>query len=227
MQQINPLLIILLIPLLLLTSCTKQISINTYADKSSIPYGFPHHASFYIFTKPEDRSFLARETTHKITHILQDKGYRSSNKHTANYYLFFTYDMQSEKHTIQVPMKVTEQIITKESNVPKDINAQSPNAHVNEQVVSSQLIYVPEERTIFNKTLLIQIFDADDYRQNPQANPLWESEAYLFDETNDLRDSLDYLLITALKYFGKNTKKLLSLSINNNDKHVKKLRKSF
>lgn len=217
-------LLVLFIPLLLLTSCKKQINVNTYADKNSIPHGFPHGASFYIFTKPDDRSFLARETTNKLAYIIHDKGYRIGNKHTANYYLFFTLDMQTEKRIIQVPMKVTEQIVTKKSNVPQEEDL-AHQMQLNKETISSQLVYVPEEKIFFNKSMVLQIFDAEEYRKSPQAEPLWQGEASTLDENNDLRDSIDYLLITAFSYMGKNTKKSLTVSINNNDKHVKKLRK--
>ncbi|HEB41704.1 MAG TPA: hypothetical protein ENI08_01625 [Candidatus Dependentiae bacterium] len=246
--------IILLIPILLLSSCSKRIELQTYADIDSIPKGFSQGDSFFIFTKPSNNSLLAKEVVKKTAKLLNDKGYITTNKQSAQYYLFFNYGLETEKRTIQVPVTVGQTTVSTSGNAYGSISGNSygnSNGHIygdlnggwngnsysqsslsgsasySDHTVATQTAFVPQEIMLFNKAIVFQIYDAKKYRESEQEEMIWQSMACNFDEDGDLRNSLDYLLIASLEYLGKNTQKSIQVKISNYDKKIKNVRKAY
>ncbi len=246
--------IILLIPILLLSSCSKRIEIQTYADVDSIPKGFTPGASFFIFSKPDDNKLLAKEVVEKTGKALKNKGYTIADKHSAQYYLFISYNLESEKRTIRVPETVGQTSVLTSGNAYGSANDSSYgnyngnmygdlngawsgnsftqssancSASYTDHAVATQTAFVPQEITFFNKSILLQAYDAKQYRESEKESIIWQAICSNFDEDPDLRNSIDYLLISSLEYLGKNTQKSIQIKINNGDSKVKQIRKTY
>ncbi len=244
----------IILPLILLSACTKQIELQTYVDIDLLPNAFAKGSSFFIFTDSKNEQFLAKETSKKISYLLKDQGYRIADKQTAQYYLFFNYDLEAEKRIVRVPTPVGHTTVsrsgqaygygygssygTNNGTVIGDVNAHwhgnhsseyssSGTVHYNDQVVATQTAYVPHEMIAFNKAIVIQIYDANIYRNSMEEKKVWQSIACNFDEDGDLRNSLDFLLIASLDYLGKDTQRFVSVSLKNNSKEIKDLRNSY
>lgn len=244
----------IIVPLVLLSACTKQVELQTYANIDSIPNGFSKGSSFFIFTDPKNEQFLAKETSRKISYLLKDQGYCIADKHSAQYYLFFNYDLEAEKRIVRVPIPVGHTTVsssgqiygheygsshgTSNGTIFGDVNGHwygnnasqssySGTAHYNNQVVATQTAYVPHEMIAFNKAIIIQIYDANAYKNSMGEKKVWQSIACNFDEDGDLRNSLDFLLIASLEYLGKDTQRFVSVSLRNNSKEIKDLRSSY
>jgi hypothetical protein len=246
--------LVVLLPVLFLTSCSRRININTYADMDSLPIGFPKGASFFILTKSENDAFLAKEITKKIGKILTDKGYRIADEQSAQYFLYFDFHMQSEKRSVTNLEEVGKTVVSSygtayehgnanaygygNGTVYGDVNGHWHNnasahasyngsSHYNNQTVANQMAYIDRVVTFFYKELILQIFDANAYRSCQEERKVWESVAYNLDESGDLRSCLDFILIASFEYLGKNSQKLVCVELNDGDRKVKNLRKSY
>ena len=233
---------VLLLPILMLTSCSKRIEIQTYADVDYLPHGFVRGTSFFVFINPNiNNALLNKEVIKKTSRILKNKGYKVKDKKSAEYYLLINYGQETKKRTIHVPVSVGQ---THVSTIGNAYGSASGNAYGNGSASSvhysangsanisgfttaTQTAFVPQEINVFNKTVLLQVYDAEKYRDLEKEELIWQGAACNFDEDGDLRDSLDYLFVSAFEYFGKNTQKSIQLKINTGDRKVKNIRKAY
>lgn len=213
--------IVLLLPLLFITACSKKVCINSYADSELIPHGFDKGSSFYVFTKSENGSLLAKEVTRKIERLLKDKGYQKGSRDKADYYLFFDYGMQKEERAVHNFEQVGKTIIGGFGSS----YTQHDSAHYNDQVVATQMGYVSRNVMFFTKTMTLKIYDAAAYRLNNQSGEVWHCDVSIDDQDGDLRTNIDFLLVTSIEYMGSNTHSTLCISVKNGNKKIKKLRK--
>ena len=213
----------LLLLLILLPACGHKICIkhNAYANTKHIPQGFPYFSSFTVETVNHDDPMLSQEITHKIEHMLQKNGYCIQHESKAHYYVLFDYHMKRTKKTIPVEKYIPGKTII--SHGSELVNGRA-KLYQEETQTPGSWIYVPEEHTFFTKSIIIQVYDAQHYRTGSKPTPIWQETANCCDENGDLRDSLDYLLVTAFKYFGKNTQKNIETTISSDDKDVAELR---
>jgi len=209
--------------LLLVSSCARKIHIthNSFANIRSIPQGFAFNSSFAVETINKETPMLAQEIAQKIGHILENKGYVIKDDTHADYYLIFDYDMEQSKKTVNVEKYIPGETITSYGSVLSNGKAKIYEGQTH---TPGSFVYVPEVHTFFTKSITIQVFDAQSYRQQTKHEPLWQGSAVCCDEHDDLRDTLDYLLVTALKYFGRNTQKYIETTVSSDDKEVSTLR---
>ena len=209
--------------LLLLTSCARQIHIthNSFANTRSIPQGFPMQTSFTVEPISNKDPMLCSEIAHKIEHILQNKGYCIEDELDTRYYVLFDYQMERSKKTVNVEKYIPGETITSYGSV---FDRKGAKVYQEETLTAGKFVTVPEVRTFFTKSILIQVYDARSYREHTKSTPLWQGSAACCDENDDLRDALDYLLVISLKYFGKNTQKTIETTVSSDDENVTRLR---
>lgn len=209
MKSIN--LILLSISILLFSSCGKDtgihITTNTFANKKIIPQGFRKGDSFSISTKQTGNKLFSNEVSKKITTLLQDRGFKSTNSLLANYNLKFSFGMEKSTHTKEVPIYIP------------DYGPWYYGRYYNNYRYNYMVTYVPKTYTLFNKILLIEVYK--------NGHPIWQGTAQSNQENSDLRDAIDYLLVTIFKHFGKNTQKNITTNIEKNNKNVIKLRTEY
>jgi hypothetical protein len=230
-----------LLALMFFCSCARQISItsNAFADLQSIPYGFPMKSSFFIITGQNDYShltdqkiiigqndnpMLSKEVTHKIGKVLEEKGYLVDNIDNADYYLVFNFVMTSSKATMNVPLYIPGPTQTTQGNI---YGYGGYVGYQQQTQTSGSYIYVPKEYVFFHRGLYLQVYDAKLCREKKQEAQLWQGSAISSGDSSNLRDIMNYLLITAFKYLGKNTQKDICANMSSNNKKVKKLRNSL
>ena len=230
---------LLFVPLLLLCSCGKQkllITSNSFADVQAIPNGFSKESSFFVEPMKTDNQLFSKEVSRKIEIILQEKGYSIETAENADFYITFNFDMQSKTEIINVPRYIPGQTITKQGSAYGSTSGRigslhgssHGNANYEEKTQSSgSITYVPQQFTYFIKAISIQVFDAKLYRENKQEIQVWAESSVCSGGNCDLRSAIDYLLLTAFKYFGKNTREFVTTTQNYNDKEVELLRKTY
>lgn len=207
----------LCIPLLILTGCGRRINItsNTFADTKNIPRGFPLDSTFYISSAKEDKKLLSKEIIRKIACLLEDRGYTvTDNESDADYHVTFDTKMTQETGTRSVL-----------TYIPGDVQTTTGCVHGKETVsyqeqteTPGKFIYVPEKYTYYSRKLSVHAYIRDGEEE------VWHGSAISEGESNDLRDIVDYLLVTAFRFFGRNTQKKVHTSISAKDKEVKNLR---
>jgi len=221
---------LLLIIVLALPSCMKRVSIstNTFLNSRSIPDGFSPKSSFSIAPlKQSNNQLFETEIENKIIKILQNKGYVVTDPDHADYYLIFDFGMTSSKQVVNVPKYVPGQSQTRSGNVYNGWKA----ANYNETSTSSgSIVYVPEEQTLFTRSLHLTVYDASLYKQKNQEEQVWQGSAASTGEDADLRDILDYLLVSVFKNFGKDSKKMINENVFMNSDYLNanlKLEKNY
>ena len=208
---------------LLLTSCAHTIYINhnAFANIKEIPTGFSPLSSFAVKPISQKDTMLNQEIADKIEHILSHHGYSIKDDLHADYYLLFDYHMNRAERTIHVGKYIPGQTIT---SYGSSIHHGKAKFYTNETETPGTYAYIPETHVVFTKSITITVYARQEYIDSKNAHALWQETAVSCDENDDLRDSIDYLLITAFKYFGKNTQKNLKTTISSNDKDVSSLR---
>lgn len=218
--------LILMVMALLLSSCAHNIYIshNSFADTKAIPLGFPHFTSFTVEPLNHKDPMMSQEITTKIEHLLEKNGYLVEEEMHAHYYVLFDYHMEQFDQTVTVEKYVPGQTITSYGSVLSNGKAK---LYQGQTQTAGSFVSVPEVHRFFNKALTIQVYDAKEYRNDAHAKPVWKETASCCDENDDLRDSLDYLLITAFEFFGRNTQKNIETIISSDDKDVSELRQEL
>lgn len=221
--KIQRFLCILLI-LLFFSSCTRHysISVDTYADKQYIPKGFPANSSFAISPGKDENQMFSKEVSQKIAQLLKDRGYRTDVPGKADYILVFNSAMTSSTATVNVPRYVPGQTQTTTGNVYG--NRGYGGSYSEKTQTSGTTVYVPQTFTYFTRGLAIYVYDAETYRKHSREEQIWSGIAISSGENSDLRQVIDYLLISVFSYFGDNTKKKVQISMPTDDEKVQKLR---
>lgn len=206
---------LLAISILLFSSCGKdtgmRITTNTFANKEVIPNGFKENASFSIEAKQKNDQLFTQEVSQKIATILKDKGFTVKTTDNVNYNLVFSFGMEKSTHTRDVPVYIP------------DYGPWYYNNYYGPYRYNYRVAYVPEEYTLFNKILLIEVYK----NKSKKTEPIWQGTTHSYEEDSDLRDAIDYLLVTIFKHFGKNTQKYINTKMEENDVSVQKLRQEY
>ncbi len=199
-----------------LHSCARYIetTTNTFADVVIIPQGFPQGSSFVIVPEQREHLMLSKEVSQKMTHLLHERGYRLADAQNADYLLHFNFAMTKDTKIIHVPTYIPGPVQTKTGNV----SGSEGSVHYDEQTQSSgTVIYRPEERVFFNRELCIKVYDRHEEQ-------VWQGFSVSTGSSSDLREAIDYLLVSAFHYFGQNTKKNVELRLESENATVKWLK---
>jgi len=215
--------LIFLLPLIiLLSACGKRIHVtsNTFADTQIIPRGFPKYCTFYI---EHDKKLLSKEIAQKISWILEEKGYRIVDQAHADYYITFDAKLTSEKRVTNVAQWVPgeKQTTTGCVHGDKRHECQGTISYQEETETAGKIVYVPQEYIVFHRKLFVQAYDTAHKEQ------IWESSAISTGESDDLRDIIDYLLVTAFKQFGRSSHHKIESSLRTKDEEVTALRRDI
>jgi hypothetical protein len=66
-------------------------------------------------------------------------------------------------------------------------------------------VTVPEQYTLYERKLSIQVTAAQPFTKDKKPEQVWQVSAISAGETGNLRETVDFLLASAFKYFGQNT----------------------
>jgi hypothetical protein len=212
------------VALAFLCSCTRHysISVDTYADRQFIPNGFRAGSSFAIFPAKDENPMFSKEVSQKISQILQDRGYRVESVKKADYVLIFNSAMTSTTTQINVPRYIPGQTQTTSGSVYG--NRGYGGSYSEKTQSSGTTVYVPQDYTFFTRGLAVYVYDAEMYRKHEKEEQVWSGLAISSGENSDLRQVIDYLLISVFSYFGDNTKKSVKIDMAEDNEKVHKLR---
>lgn len=214
--------ILALLPLLLASCVRYYVSTNSFIDSDFLPKGFPKNSSFAIVPSEEYNALFSKEVARKISKILEDRGYQVSNIDKADYYLFFDFGIESSTTTINVPKYIPGQTRSTQGNV---YGSHGGYVHYQEKTQSSgTTVFVPESYTFFTRELTITVYDAKAYRKKKLENLIWHGRSVSSGSNGDLRQTIDYLIVTTFDTFGISTGKIVSSEISESDRRVRWLR---
>lgn len=207
------------VSLFIFSSCGKdtgmRITTNTFANKEIIPHGFEKNASFYISTNQRGEKLFTQEVSQKIATLLSNKGFEISPNENADYHLTFSFGMKKSTHVRDVPVFIP------------DYGHWHYHHYHHHYSYGYSVAYVPEEYTLFNKILLVEVYKKGGFLAGDKKTPVWQGTAHSYEEDSDLRDAIDYLLVTVFKHFGGDTPRYIVSKMEEGDARVKELRKKY
>lgn len=216
---------LLLSLILLLPGCLQQptrVSHQMLADKSKIPSGFSKNKSFLIIGGEyqingikQNNKLQDKELEKKLTLALEQQGYTiqplQDENYDIDYAIAYKYGISGRKKTAYEPKVVTGSVWSSKNNAL--INATT---------------YVPVERTYFTKTLELFVVELSEYLATRKIpTPIWQSEAWIIDESDDLRKNLDFLIVQSTSMFGKDSRGTIETDLYDTNKAVAGLRASY
>lgn len=209
-MKIYKLVVMIISVLFLASGCfwrRASVSSTTFADSDKIPYGFSHQSSFCVLNTNSDNPLLSKEIRKKIEQLLTQKGFVIQDKNTANYYLVFETNIESSKHLVNNLHYIPGTTQNTQGNLG--------NLLFNQKTTSSGTFqYVPEEITIFTGSINIYVYDATEHRKWFGKEVLvWSGSAASSGDNPDLRELIDYLLVSIFKDFGLSSGKLITRTI--------------
>lgn len=202
----------LLVTVALLPACQKRITLysNAYADIQHLPGGLPENTTIALRHKPnqdiETSNVLQlKEFEQKLTIMLENKGYEIKPIEKADYYLTYTYGMNSETRT--------------------EYDQKTTGLYPNILYPIETYTYLPVEYTYYTKFLDLAIYRAKESTKS--QTPIWHGKTEQTDLSSDLHGTLDFLILSFNKILGINTPGQKKTSFALNDSEVKKLRNEF
>lgn len=220
--------------LLLLSGCYRHLSItsNTFADFAQIPYGFIPGSSFYIYcadpvTSVPNGAALEKETCQKLARILHEKQFVIHKSNTkSDYVMAFTLHVSSSVQTTNEARYIPGPTLTKRGNVITPQDGQVTR-YEEQQETPGSVILVPQQHTYYTTLLELNVYDGELYRAEGKLEQIWSGSAQCTRENSDARDTIDYLILEALKYFGKNTQREITTSVRCDNKEIENLRSVY
>jgi len=84
-------------------------------------------------------------------------------------------------------------------------------------------VYFPYARSVYNHWLILRLSDTG--RLNPSRKGMveWVGEAATVRYSADLREAINYLLVGSFEYFGQDTKKRMTVTIDENNPILKEI----
>jgi len=211
-------LILLSLSVLLFGSCAKDSSVyittNTFANKEVIPEGFKADDSFSIATKQKGNALFTQEVSQKIATILTNRGFSVKKTSDVDYTLNFSFGMSKSTHTRDVAVFIP------------DYGHWYYHDYHYPYGYGYRIAYIPEEYTLFNKILLVEVYKNGSKKVGAMV-PIWQGTAHTYEEDSNLRDAIDYLLVTVFQYFGRNTQRYIKSKMEENNEEVEKLRQEY
>ncbi len=227
--------------LLASTSCSSRyyVSTDTFGDPQALPVGFSRGSSFAVLSKETENPLFVKEVGYKIENMLKRKGYLIKSESEADFILSFAFDSEVSTETVQVEKilpSTTEKVKTRFH--PKDTsfhynvnwdgkgNVAESLQYSEEKEKPGKTVYVPETRTYFTKNLSMKVYDGKLFR-NSQSVEVWNGSSMSKNSCDDLREMIDYFLVSAFRHFGRNTFKKVEVAISKDDEEVKEFQEGL
>ena len=192
--------VFLFFSVLLICSCSTryQVTTNTFADVQEIPFGFPRYSSFAVISNQRGNPLFAKDVSQKIERNLISNGYRiEKNDLPADFYLFFDCMMVTKEVVVDIEKTKPSTNTTKKGFVKNNDGTVSYEETVH---FSTSKSWGSERRFFFAKELSLSVF-----KDQAKTQPVWSGSSTSTGPSDDLREALDYLIVSAFKYFGADT----------------------
>lgn len=198
--------------LLLLAGCGQTVRVNSYlnpADQGKLLPG----ATVSVLTNPKAANpLLDQEVARKLEALLANAAYRPGGQSTAE--LLFTFHYKAQSRTVTETRSIYQP--------GEDVQVQSKNSKGETVTTTVQqpgrTIYVPETVTRQYNTLSVQAHVNSGGRP---GQVIWQVDAGLTSEYEDLRITLNYLIVAAVDALGHNTGRTVEVTIKDDDPRLK------
>jgi hypothetical protein len=195
-----------------------HVNVNGYTDPAAPTQLAPGGSFFVIENQKAQNPLLEKEIAGKINQLLTGKGYELVPYDRAQYYLFFSYGAGDERAA---------NVVMPDSYTSYGLSLGGGTGWRGSPFVFGAPFFSfypgPERR--YDRWLLLNVVDAKYYREKGQFQTVWVGEARSTGTSQDIRLTINYLLLADFQQFGQNTGKALGVEINENAPKVQGLTK--
>jgi len=174
-----------------LVAC-NNLALNTtaYVDHEVLPYGFCQGTCFAVVAADDSYTLLGKQIKKKLEEALVQRGFRLTAESDATYILTFSYQTEAKDKIVAVekrPQNWSQLLVAVCESLTED---------------SAPRQYVPETRTVYTSSLKLVAHERKEIPQE-KAMAVWEGWSATDDDRAwDMREVDDYLIKSALRYFG-------------------------
>jgi hypothetical protein len=211
---------------ILISGCAAtryRVETNGYLDVEKNTGGSFAGSSFYVAPNTDvENKIFDKEIKAKIEKLLVKKGYAIKPAENAQYFLTYSYAIDGGETKIgNTPVYNPGQTTYSSGTFTGNGGAVTYSGTTQ---TLGYTTYVPRSYTVYRRILKTNVIDSPADKSNVDREPVWMGETISIGGNNDLREVINYLLLSNFKYFGENTKKVMSDTISQNDKDVRELR---
>ena len=199
----NKICLIFLTVSLCAAGCTTSYTIHVNGF-SELDQPIKEKASIYVAVDPNSQNpIFDKEIKAKIEMLLESHGYNPvSDVEQAGYRLAFHVGLDSHRVTGYMPLY-------------------RPYMGFHDRYWGNYNLgytrYVPYFETFYDQWLVMKVFDAGRADASEAGKVVWIGEAVVGTDAADLRQVVNYLLVAGFEYFGKDTKRQMTLKIPPDD----------
>jgi hypothetical protein len=220
MNTKKALLIVLLV--VFLAACALDVRTTGFLDRSAGIAVLPNGATFAVLENAAaSNPIFDREIKAKIERLLVKAGYRLDASDKARYQLSYGYGiasgLRSRAVTSYGPPQT--QIIT--------VSDGKGGVATQAVMTPGTASVIPMVSVEYTKQLTLKVTEAAGSADGRKESVVWMGETLSMDPSSDLRTDIDYLLVVAFMYFGRDTGKQVSVSIGRENSAVDELRRDF
>jgi hypothetical protein len=181
--------------------------------------------SIYVIENPNPPNpLLEKEIKSKIEKLLKARYLTVvDDPKLADFYLTFVYGINSGRTELKnVPVYIPGSQQTVTFNSPNRVpNINDPQATIQNP---ASLGYRTETETVYDRGLYLYLVDGKEVRKTGKIKQVWIGEVKSTGSSADIREIINYMLLPAIKYYGRSTNKEVSVTLGINDPTVKELK---
>ncbi len=205
-----------------LAGCALDVRTTGFLDRSAGIAVLPNGAAFAVLENAAaSNPIFDREVKAKIERLLVKEGYRVDTPDKARYLLYYGYGIASGLGSRAVTSygPPQTQIIT--------VSDGKGGVATQAVMTPGAASVIPMVSVEYTKQLTLKVTEAAGTAGGRNDNVVWMGETLSMDPSSDLRSDVDYLLVVAFRYFGRDTGKQVSVSIGRGNPAVEELRRGF
>lgn len=223
-----PMLLLILAGLILISGCGQNMRVQINAFKASnrvFPSPTPDHTVAILIGTDSKEALLQDEVMAKLAFLLREEGYHVTTRDQAQYLLSCWFTMDNGK--TQTGVAAVDEPVYQHHFY---------GGYHSYRQVGYGTTYVPYTYTIFCKHVDLSLYDNAMYARTEEPNlpeaeqkkradeaTVWQCTTTSCSESNDLRWTVNYLLLAGFEVFGQDTGKQGYLTVKERDKRFKAL----
>jgi hypothetical protein len=203
------------------SGCASGVTVKTNGflnqDYAAKPFG--QESRFCVVTNTKaDNVLFDEEIGKKLERLIQLNGYRVAGRTDADFLVEYAYGVDKGRLvTDTIPEYRPGDVVYESGRYQLDGKDGTYSGYT---TTAGYIAHVPVERMLYTRNLIIKV----KQNQNKDLKPVWIGESYSSGQSDDLRQSIDFLLVGTFKSFGKDTQNFQKTLISMEDAQIMLLR---
>ena len=195
----------------LFTSCasTYRVEVTGYENPAYTNALLPGKTISIVLNPQAANPLLEKEVAFNIARLLRKEGYQVLEEEGTDFRLTFNYGMDRGP------------VLTDSVRRPRRIDIYDPDTGKTHYTTVDT--YQPYSVQSFTRFLSIRVQDVRGTDSIEKTQVVWAADTVSEGTSSDLREALSYLLVATFRFFGKDTGKAVTVTLNRDDLQVRRL----